>query len=535
MSELSKFSLLWPENSRNFNADKAVLNDLSLDFLTGFMSEHDQETAVIERILSEIPADRNTIEYRQEIYRDLKKHPDICSELYEIFDDMKFYFMDDRRSTGRHSNIWDLLHRFSAMQNYVDSVTKLQNILGKAGFESKGMKKLSAYINTIYDESGFSELSKDLAVLADDAGGIYSMTLGVNLNADFYPEEVGIISLNRYPIGEKTVLERFMSFHRKNNPSDADLSGFSMITRPRRGSADESPLMKNLTGVVESMMSPLVSKLQKVLKKYTDISGASLAGCADEIMFYYRMVSLESKLNDAGLVTCIPEISDSDTVFHGLYSVKLGCLKSNKAIEENIVANDIHFSDEGRVHILTGPNRGGKTIITQALGLAFLMFQHGVFICSSSASLKICDGIYTHFPADENQTVELGRLGEEAERFSRICESASADSLILMNESFATTSHTESLYIAEDAVRFLCCLGSRTFFNTHMHELAENADRYRGETGITDAVSVVMGKRDSDDAFRIRYEKPDGKSFAREIAEKYGITFEQLSARLGSR
>ena len=91
--------------------------------------------------------------------------------------------------------------------------------------------------------------------------------------------------------------------------------------------------------------------------------------------------------------------------------------------------------------------------------------------------LRLCDGIYTHFPVEEEKTVSLGRLGEEAERFNDICKTAGHESLLLFNESFATTSHTESLYIAEDVLKYLCCIGARTCFNTHMHELAENADK----------------------------------------------------------
>jgi len=536
MNTITYFSLLWPEtDERKYHViDKTVLNDLSVDFLADFLAGHDTEKRVLKDILCEMPADRKTIEYRQEIYRDLRNHPDVCAEFYSIFDEMKFYSMDERRNSEKHSSIWELLHRFSGMRNYVNSVTKLQEILSKSKFESRGMKQLHSYIETIYNESGFSELSRDLAVLADDAGGIYSINLGINLNEDFYPEEAGIISLNRYPLKEKGVIERFINFHRKNKPSDTDLNGMSMLTHPKRGAASESPLMNNLTGLVEQMLPQLVRKLESVLKKYTDVSGASLARCSDEILFYCRMAEAEKKINDAGLATCVPDVSDNSTEFRGLYSVKLAACAVNKSENGSIVCNDLYFSGGKDVLLLTGPNRGGKTIITQAAGLAFLLFQHGVFVPCSSAAVKICDGIFTHFPADENKTVELGRLGEEAERFSSICEAATSESLVLMNESFATTSHTESLYIAEDAVKYLCCLGARTIFNTHMHELAENAESYRGETGRCDAVSVVMGKRDSADAFKIRYEKPDGRSFAREIAEKYGITFEQLSSKLKS-
>ena len=61
-----------------------------------------------------------------------------------------------------------------------------------------------------------------------------------------------------------------------------------------------------------------------------------------------------------------------------------------------------------------------------------------------------------------------------------------------------------------------------------MHELAENTDSLQTEQAVCGAVSIVMGKRDSAEAYQIRCEAPDGLSYAYDIARQYGITFEQL-------
>ena len=67
---------------------------------------------------------------------------------------------------------------------------------------------------------------------------------------------------------------------------------------------------------------------------------------------------------------------------------------------------------------MTGPNRGGKTIFTQAWGIAMLLAQLGIYVPAESAAISPCDNIFTHFPADENDTVDLGRLGEESKRLA---------------------------------------------------------------------------------------------------------------------
>ncbi len=187
------------------------------------------------------------------------------------------------------------------------------------------------------------------------------------------------------------------------------------------------------------------------------------------------------------------------------------------------------FSTQHRIYILTGPNRGGKTTITQAVGILYLLAQNGIYVPGTHVAISPADSIYTHFPADENQTVDLGRLGEESKRFSEIFAMATSRSLLLLNESFATTSFTEGLYIAKDITKSLKYLGANTIFNTHMHELAASLDEMNASSDSADqAVSLITGVEEGKRSYKISIAPPQGLSFAQDIAEKYGVTFAQL-------
>lgn len=529
MNNIRLFSLLSKnESDKYFSVNDNTANDLSLDFLTQNISKDKFEQKIIKDILLKIPVDCSTIKYRQDIYKDLKKAPEICMQLYEIFDEMKFYSSEKIKPTDKKSSIWELVNRLKELENYSCSIIKIKEILDNHSFQSDGMKKFSYFIEEIYSNSGFHELSEDIKKLGYDISSIKSMTLGVNFNSEFYPEEVGIISMNEYYFQEESLLEKFIGFHKKRN-DDKDLIPFNMTTHSHKANISENPLMNNLTSIVERMLPNITAKLKRILKKYTDTSGTALSKLADEFLFYTRFIELEQKLSDLNIPCNIADFSDDDTIIEDFYNIKLAICHLNGTIESKIVTNTLKFAKSHNIIILTGANRGGKTIFTQGIGLAFLMFQHGLFTPCSFGKIKICDGIYTHFPADENQTVSLGRLGEEAERFSRICKTATSESLLLFNESFATTSHTESLYIAKDIIKYLCCLGSRTCFNTHMHELAENIDTLNeNNNAVCIAVSAVMETQNGERSYKIKYGKPDVQSYAHDIAYKYGITFEQL-------
>lgn len=530
MDSIIDFSLLSPVGEYEyFTLSEYTSNDLSIDFIIENITSTSSERSILKKILMKMPICQSVIQYRQAIYKDLKNTPEICEELCEIFKEMQFYSSEKSRNIDNKSSIWDFISRLKELENYCLSVIKIKKILSGHSFQSEGMKKFSNFIDMIYNDGGFYELSEDIKSLGEDMSSIKSMTLGVNFNSDFFPDEVGIISMNEYYFHEQGVLERFIGFHKKRNSSDKNLNSFAMVTHPHKGSVSESPLMNNLSNIVERMLPDITHRLKRILKKYTDTSGLSLSRLADEFLFYERFIKLEHHISECGNPCCMVEFSNDDTLISDFYNIKLAVCRIKGTIGHSVVCNDLEFTNEKNIMILTGPNRGGKTIFTQGIGIAFLLFQQGVFVPCSKGKMRICDGIYTHFPADENKTISLGRLGEEAQRLSEICKTATSESLLLFNESFATTSHTESIYIATDILKYLCSLGVRACFNTHIHELAENADKLSlSDKSVCGAVSVVMGCENGERSYKIFYKKPDSKSYAHDIAYKYGITFEQL-------
>ena len=73
-------------------------------------------------------------------------------------------------------------------------------------------------------------------------------------------------------------------------------------------------------------------------------------------------------------------------------------------------------------------------------------------------------------------------------------------------------------------------------FNTHLHELASNIDLLRNATkedhyGFK---NLVSGSKESPQSFIIKEGEPLGKSYAHDIAVKYGISYEQLMGERNS-
>lgn len=545
VQDIREFSLLTPDASLpGFRLSEITANDLSVSFLAEHLSRSRTEQEPIRKILLEMPVSDAVIRYRRDVYTELRSDPELRKKLYEVFDAMRFHVTDRPVMIGESPSILELFAFFRSTQYYINCILRLRDAVGGRSFRSEGLRRFAAYLENIYSDSGFDELSKDIDSLGEEASDIRSLTIGVNLDQDFRPKMTGILSVNKFHFGEQGLLKNFIAFHRKDRITDASYhpvdmevhkDGLDWIERHFTkwegvgARPADSTLMNNLNSIIERMLPALTGKLKRFLEKYVDVSGKALGRLADEMLFYQRFIELEQKLTEQGMPCCDGDCSDTETELRGFYNIKLAISRAEGKISEEIVRNDAAFTKERTVWILTGPNRGGKTVLTQGIGLAFLLFQSGVFVPAASAQIRPVTGIFTHFPVEEERTLSLGRLGEESERFREICKAADSGSLLLFNESFATTSHTESLYIAEDVLKYLCCLGARTCFNTHMHELAERAAQIGQTAGaVCGAVSVVMENENGKRAYKISFRQPDGKSYAHEIAFRYGITFEQL-------
>jgi DNA mismatch repair ATPase MutS len=111
------------------------------------------------------------------------------------------------------------------------------------------------------------------------------------------------------------------------------------------------------------------------------------------------------------------------------------------------------------------------------VGLAYLMMQCGMFVPAHAFRANLCSGIFTHFKREEDATLKSGKLDEELGRMSAIVEAINPGSLILMNESLASTNQREGSEIATEIVRAFLDIGIKVFYVTHLFALADGLYR----------------------------------------------------------
>ena len=80
-----------------------------------------------------------------------------------------------------------------------------------------------------------------------------------------------------------------------------------------------------------------------------------------------------------------------------------------------------------------------------------------------------------------------------------------------------------------DTVKALLKKSVRTIYNTHMHKLGDNIEELNNGISNVKASSLIVRSDEGNRSFRIEVAPPEGMSYARDIAEKYGVTYEMLT------
>lgn len=558
------FSLFYPDPAKKdcVTLSEECINDLSLGFIAEALTEVPYERELLRGMMTRFTADEDVIRYRCDIFDDFLRLPELRKCLKELLLELKNLMDLERfREDAEAPALWSLVNRLREIDSYVKCITSIKTTLEGLDIRSGGMKELLRIVTDISRDSGFDELKADIDETLAKAQRLKSITIGVNLDELLRPKNAAIVSLNDTEYTNSGLMRRFMGFSKNKSELNSDLSVGPTRFHPlsgvssgmKLGAVQQSathdvhiqtsdvtgadPLSNAIKKPVTDIMRRTVNEIKSTLKRYVNISGYSLTTLTPEITFYIRWAELVEKIIATGMPMCKARILPADSRelhMSDLYNLKLAINKV-RGEDIDIITNDIDFDDRYRIFILTGPNRGGKTVFTQAVGLAVLLAQWGVYVPASAAGISPCDNIYTHFPADENDTVDLGRLGEESRRLSAIFGTATGRSLLLLNESLATTSIEEGLFIARDVVRAMRYLGCLAVFNTHMHDLARGLDEMNTYEGDSRVESLVTGVHDGRRSFKVAITPPQGTSYAKDIALRYGVTFDTIKQSIDKR
>ena len=433
--DFAGFSLLYPnaesKTAHYSGADKPKIDEFTLEEL-GLAEVMPLKNS---RISDFITGDPEVIRYRQAVFGDLLSHEELSHTFSKLMP-VLFDIMELRRLESDSGDTADYLSSMTEIELYISSIDILYEGICKSGshYDSAAFSGLSARIAELVESDYYAELNERLAELTGRVREIKSVTIGVNLDAQLRPREAGVLSINPEVFHSGDTLQKILHLNFKDD-------GYTCIAKltpfgKKQNENQKTALSLAFTSAINDVYRQSLRSWKKIVQTYVLENTDFLLGLLPEFEFLQKATNLMRALKVKGNNLCVPVIRPAaERVYRAvaLYNPAVA-LK----VDDPIVTNDLIFDENATIYVLTGPNRGGKSVITCAMGLSQAMTQLGMFVPADEAEISPVDGIFTHFPTGADDTIDKGRLGEECARLGEIFDNVTAESLVLLDESLSS-------------------------------------------------------------------------------------------------
>jgi hypothetical protein len=448
--------------------------------------------------------------FRHSVFRDLEK-PDIRAAVEAAAAGM-------RRMREQLAQIEKLRYPpqaqawfLAAAHTYRTAVSALSVALDAAEVDSEGLRALRQYLGDYTSSTLFTALAAD--VETTQLG-----LVGLRYDVHIHGPHVAVTAYDGEPDYTTEIEETFARFRQ---------GAARNYLKDRYELLSMNHVEEQILDRVARLYPEPFATLASFCERHRDFHDTTVERFDREVQFYLSYLTLVTRLRDAQLPFCYPHVSarSKQLAVADTFDIAL----ANKLTAENtpVVCNDFHLGGPERTFIVSGPNNGGKTTFARTFGQLHYLASLGVLVPGRDARLFLSDRIYTHFEREEDVETLRGKLEDELVRVHDILEHATANSVIVMNESFNSTTLDDARFLGTAVLRQILDLGALALYVTFVDELASLSD------AIVSMVSTVVEDNPAQRTFKIVRRPADGLAYAWAIAEKYGLTYDRLMDRVG--
>lgn len=191
----------------------------------------------------------------------------------------------------------------------------------------------------------------------------------------------------------------------------------------------------------------------------------------------------------------------------------------NKKLGQKVRFFDLHFRNDARILLLSGPNAGGKSICMKAVGLLQLMTQAGLLIpVEEGSEIGVFTKIFGDIGDQQSLEDELSTYSSRLRNAREFIDLADKNTLVLIDEFGSGTDPKMGGAIAEAILRELNFKHVWGVITTHYTNLKLFAHENKGLVNG----AMVFDRETLSPTYEMRIGKP-GSSYAFEIAQKSGL------------
>ena len=455
--------------------------------------------------------DTEEVVYRQGVMRDLERSEGLRKAIDAFAASMgamrKHRERAQKCTYKQESERWLL----EAMSVYTNAVERLNSDLRQSCATSKGLAAFGDFLATLVDGAAFKRLAADTrAMLADLSGIRYDVHIkGSSVTVRQHDDEADFSAM------VEATFAKFRQGSTRDYRARFDVSSMGV-------DHVEAQILER----VALLFPQVFQTLEHYVKTHAHEPDDRLVQFDREIQFYLAYFAHMQACRQRGLEFCYPQVSRSSKAIEGRDVFDLALATRMLDEKGQVVCNDFHLGGAERVFVVSGPNHGGKTTFARTLGQLHWLASLGLPVPGTQARLFLCDRIFTHFEREEDITSLRGKLKDDLVRIQRILDQATSDSLVIMNEIFASTTLRDATLLGRKVMARLSELDLLAVCVTFLAELAT----FDGKT-----VSMMSLIDPHDPAIRTYWveRKPaDGVAYAMAIAEKFRVTRRWLLQRI---
>ena len=486
----------------------AFFHDLNLDqVVTAIVSRWKEYD--LSPFFFAAPTNLDTIAYRQAVMKDLEH--DVVARCIASF-------AQRMRSMRAHlERVRQLEYKYerqrwflNAVAVYCEAVRRLFDDLGRVSLSAQGLCEFRDYLDRYAASTRFQELSSGSTQLVSDLEAIrYAVVIsGNNVTVVDYADEID------YAADVEATFEKF----RRGTTKDYRVK----FTDSGRLNHVEAEILDRV-----ALLHPRVfTALDTFCTRHAEYLDGAVARFDREVHFYVAYHDFIAHLKGAGLPFCYPDVSDTSKAVEGRDAFDVALAASLVARRATVVCNDFELRAGERVFVITGPNQGGKTTFARMFGQMHYLASLGCPVPGSRARLFLFDRLFSHFEREEDISDRRGKLQDDLIRIRRILDNASASSIVILNEVFASTALEDAVLLSKKVMGAIAELDLLAVCVTFLDELAAFNDK---------TVSIVGGVDPNDPSirtFKLERRPADGLAYALAIAEKHHVTYGSLTRRL---
>lgn len=456
-------------------------------------------------------AEIGAIEYRQAVFRDLEDEA-VASCLREFADGMRavrqWLHGVDTLHDDLEREFWLLL----AHTEYQATAEDLSAGLSAAELASKGLRDIREWVGQYIRSERFRSMTARLAAVQE---GLDAVRYTVHVEG----LKVTVAPYSGEPDYSAEVTETFAKFHQGKVRSHLvryrDVLGMNHV---------EAQILRLVAGLNPGPFGAL----HAYLGEFADFLDPALSRLDREAQFYLSVDAYLGRLRKAGLPVCYPAVTRSKHV-HAEAAYDLALAHKQLDDRGRVVTNDFALSGAERVIVVTGANQGGKTTFSRTFGQMHYLASLGCPVPGRDAELFLPDRIYTHYERQEDIHGLRSKLEDDLVRVHGILGRATSESILILNEIFTSTTLEDAIQLGTAVLDRVIGRGMLCVCVTFVDELTQLGDT---------VVSMVAGVDPADPAVRtlkIERRPADGLAHAVAIADKYGLTFDKLTAGISGR